>query len=189
MRPIRRPSRGHKWAEAVAVRPGRCQAWPKAPSGPSSTSTDVRARLMAEIPAFGEPGAGASELDDATLARVCLDNILTNDIEKFYFKDLGSRFVRISVGQASTFGVGSVADIRGKTDFDFFTSEHAQEAYDAEQEIIRTGVPVIAVEERETWPGDRADTGMLTTKLPLRDQQGRIIGTFGLSRDITRRKE
>jgi len=75
----------------------------------------------------------------------------------------------------------------GKTDFDFFSEEHAKQAYDDEQAIILTGQPVIK-EERETWT-DRPDTWVYTTKVPLRDDEGKVVGTFGVSRDITRHRE
>jgi diguanylate cyclase (GGDEF)-like protein/PAS domain S-box-containing protein len=75
----------------------------------------------------------------------------------------------------------------GKTDFDFFSEEHARQAYEDEQEIIRTGQPLLNMEERETWP-DRPDTWVVTSKMTLRDEEGKIIGTFGITRDITDRK-
>src|SRR5262249_8517011 len=56
-----------------------------------------------------------------------------------------------------------------------------------EQRIISTGKPMIGVEERETWP-DREDTWVSTTKQPLADSEGRIVGIFGITRDITERK-
>ena len=87
---------------------------------------------------------------------------------------------------AKAFGLGDPAEILGKTDFDFFTEEHARQAYEDEQEIIRTGQS-FTKEEKETWP-DRPDTWVLTTKMPLRDHEGKIIGTFGMSKDITERK-
>ena len=74
----------------------------------------------------------------------------------------------------------------GKTDFDFFTPEHARQAFEDEQTIMRTGQP-LTVEERETW-ADRPDTWVSTTKVPLHDEAGNAIGTFGISRDITERK-
>jgi sigma-B regulation protein RsbU (phosphoserine phosphatase) len=52
---------------------------------------------------------------------------------------------------------------------------------------MRTGVPIVDYEEKETWP-DKEDTWVSTTKMPLRDAQGKIIGTFGISRDITEKK-
>ncbi len=52
---------------------------------------------------------------------------------------------------------------------------------------MRTGQPIVAVVERETWP-DRDDTWCSTTKMPLRDSSGEVVGTFGVSRDITKLK-
>ena len=77
------------------------------------------------------------------------------------------------------------SQVVGKTDFDFFP--HAQRSYEEEQEIIRSGNPQVDFEERVIWP-DGHGTWVSTTKVPLRDQQGQIIGTFGISRDITERK-
>src|SRR5262249_24994018 len=79
------------------------------------------------------------------------------------------------------------ADVDGKPDFAFSAEEHARQAYDDEQAVIRTGIPIIDKEEKETW-ATRAATWVSTTKMPLRDEAGHIIGTFGLSRDITARK-
>src|SRR5215468_9102915 len=104
-----------------------------------------------------------------------------------YFKDLESRFVRISRALAVRFGMNDPREAVGKTDFDVFGPEHAQQAYEDEQAIIRTRRPVIEKEEKETWPDGR-ETWVLTTKLPLTDAKGIIIGTMGISRDITERK-
>lgn len=104
-----------------------------------------------------------------------------------YFKDTKSRFIRTSKAHSKAFGLSDPALVIGKSDFDFFTGEHARQAYEDEQEIIRTGQP-ISKEEKETW-ADRPDTWVLTTKMPLCDQQGKIIGTFGISKDISERKQ
>jgi len=106
---------------------------------------------------------------------------------KIYFKDLESRFTRISKTQTQIFGLSDPAGAIGKTDFDFFTAEHAQQAYEDEQTIIRTGHPLIK-EEKETW-AERPDTWVSTIKMPMRDDEGNIIGIFGLSTDITERKQ
>jgi diguanylate cyclase (GGDEF)-like protein/PAS domain S-box-containing protein len=104
-----------------------------------------------------------------------------------YFKDRGSRFVRISRSLALRFGFDNPAEAINKTDFDVFSEEHARQAFDDEQEIVRSGQPIVEKEERETWPDGR-ETWVLSTKLPLRDDSGDIIGTMGISRDITERK-
>src|SRR5207302_1392553 len=85
------------------------------------------------------------------------------------------------------FGLRDPGAAVGKTDADFFTAEHAGQAYADEQEMVRTGRPVVGLEEKETWP-DGHETWASTTKMPLRDKDGRIIGSFGISRDITERK-
>ena len=103
-----------------------------------------------------------------------------------YFKDTKGRFIRTSKSHAKAFGLSDPAQVIGKTDFDFFTGEHAGQAYEDEQEIMRTGQP-LSKEENETWP-DQPDTWVIATKMPLIDQQGKIIGTFGISKDISERK-
>src|SRR5450755_4779196 len=104
--------------------------------------------------------------------------------EAIYFKDLQSRFVAVSRALATMHG-REPKELLGLTDFDVFTAEHASAAYADEQRVIATGIAMLGKEERETWP-DRGDTWVTSTKRPLRDLDGRIIGTFGISRDISR---
>jgi diguanylate cyclase (GGDEF)-like protein/PAS domain S-box-containing protein len=104
-----------------------------------------------------------------------------------YFKDRDSRFVRISRSLAVRFGLNEPDEAINKTDFDVFSEEHAKQAFADEQRILVTGQPIVDVEEKETWP-DGHETWVLTTKLPLIDKEGNVIGTMGISRDITERK-
>ncbi len=107
--------------------------------------------------------------------------------EMIYFKDLESRFTRVSRAKLHNSGLHEPSEMLGKTDFDFFSDVHARQAFEDEQEIMDTGIPIVNLEEKETWP-DGHETWVSTTKMPLRDPSGGIIGTFGLSRDITARK-
>ena len=114
-------------------------------------------------------------------------SLMDNTPDYIYFKDTHSRFVRMNKAQAARFGLSDPAEAIGKTDFDFFSEEHARQAYADERQVIETGQPIVGVEEKETWP-DGHETWVSTTKLPLRDEERRIVGTFGISRDITERK-
>jgi PAS domain S-box-containing protein len=115
-----------------------------------------------------------------------LQALLNTSPDYIYFKDSQSRFIRASKALAKSFEIDDPAQMVGKMDFDFFSGEHARQAYEDEQAIIRTGEP-LSREEKETR-NDRPDAWVLTDKLPLRDKEGNIIGTFGISRDITERK-
>ena len=104
--------------------------------------------------------------------------------DHIYFKDLESRFVKINKSQAQLFGLDDPDEAIGKSDLDFFTDEHSKRAFEDEQEIIRTGKP-LSIEEKETYE-DRPDTWVSTVKMPLLDREGNIMGTFGISGDVTR---
>jgi diguanylate cyclase (GGDEF)-like protein/PAS domain S-box-containing protein len=135
----------------------------------------------------------AASRERAELARLkeevfLLETLMDNSPDCIYFKDRDSRFTRINRYAATHFGVAHPALAVGRTDFDYFTDEHAAQAFRDEQEIVRTGLPLVNVEEKETRP-DGSCRWVSTTKMPLRDTEGHIVGTFGISRDITQRKE
>ena len=113
-------------------------------------------------------------------------SLLDNSPDKIYFKDTQSRFVKCSRAMAAQFGLKSPDELVGKTDFDIFDESHARPAFEDEQEIIRTG-PMIDREEREESKDGRV-TWVTSTKLPWLDDAGKIVGTMGISRDITGRK-
>jgi len=78
-------------------------------------------------------------------------------------------------------------EIIGKSDFDLLSRKLAAEYFADEQEIIRTGKPLINHEE---FRDDISETNRwsLTTKVPLLDSEGDIIGIVGIGKDITDRK-
>jgi PAS domain S-box-containing protein len=116
-----------------------------------------------------------------------VDTLMDHIPDHIYFKDRQSRFVRINKSMANAFKLREPAEAVGRSDFDFFTTEHAQQAFQDEQRIILTGEPLVSREEKETWP-DGSITWASTTKQCWRDERGEVIGTFGISRNITARK-
>jgi two-component system, sensor histidine kinase and response regulator len=119
------------------------------------------------------------------LRLTCMANLLSTTEERVYFKDLESRFLFVSAGWIAAYAPGrSAEELAGKTDFDVFSHQHAADAFADEQEIIQTGKPIAGQVERETYTG-RPDAWVSTTKMPLLDGNGQIIGTFGISRDVT----
>ncbi|MEA3407705.1 MAG: PAS domain-containing protein, partial [Chloroflexota bacterium] len=117
--------------------------------------------------------------------RRLIDALLRNTLDNIYFKDSESRFIRINEAMATYFGLEDPTEAVGKTDFDLFAEEHARAAYADEQRIMESGETLVK-EEKETWPDGR-ETWVSTIKAPLRGNDGQIVGTFGISRDITDR--
>ena len=129
----------------------------------------------------------ASTEEASARDRYLLTTLMNHLPDNIYFRDRESRFIAVNNALAKRFGRENPAELIGKTDLDIFSAEHAFRAMEYERGIIETGEPVVDLEEREVWP-DGHITYVLTTKMPLRDPEGRIIGTFGISRDITLRK-
>ena len=123
--------------------------------------------------------------EDLTLDDICMRNLLDHSQEVVYFKDLESRFIRVSLGCAALHR-RTQEQLLGLSDWDLFLPQHAQKAYADEQRIIATGEPLLNQQENEKWDG-REDTWVASSKFPLRDAHGAIIGTFGISRDLTQR--
>ncbi|MCF7849939.1 MAG: SpoIIE family protein phosphatase [Kiritimatiellales bacterium] len=117
-----------------------------------------------------------------------LQNLMDNISDNIYFKDRQSRFIMVNKSFLNWHHLGAATDALGKTDFDLFSDVHARQAYEDEQRIIKTGEPLLGIEEKETWQDGRV-TWVSTTKMPLKSDAGEIIGTFGVSRDITKHKE
>lgn len=116
--------------------------------------------------------------------RDLLHALLEHAPDAIYFKDLDSRITRASRALAHRVGISDPNQLIGKTDHDFFDRQYADAARSDELAIIQTGQPILGRLEKENLPNGRVRWA-LTSKMPLRSPDGQIVGTFGLSRDIT----
>ncbi len=118
--------------------------------------------------------------------QMIINAIMNNLPDHIYFKDRKSCFIRNNIAHAQSFGLDDPDQAVGKSDFDFFTEDAAQKAFDDEQKIIETGQPVI--KEEKLTRKDNTTVWFHAMKMPLFSNDGKIIGTFGISRDITKQK-
>ena len=121
-------------------------------------------------------------------ASMLFDALLEQTQDQVYFKDRESRFIKVSAVMPAKFGLKSPDDLIGKTDFDLFSEEHAQQAYDDEQRLIKNNEKLINITEKETWP-DGHVTWATSTKVPLYLGSGEAVGIMGITRDITAQVE
>ncbi|WP_454848555.1 EAL domain-containing protein [Rhizobium binxianense] len=103
-----------------------------------------------------------------------------------YVKDRESRFVFANAAMARCHRLENAASFTGKQDFDLFDFEIAKGCFDIEQEIMSTGEPRVDMEEMVSLPGGAMC--LLTSKIPLRNERGEVVGLIAVSRDITERK-
>lgn len=105
--------------------------------------------------------------------------------DRIYAKDRQSRFIFVNKAVAFYMGASTPEETIGKTDFDFYPEDIASQYFAVEQELIRSGRPLIAYEQ--VVPDlSNGETGWLqTTKVLLRDGDGKVIGLVGVGRDIT----
>ncbi len=117
-----------------------------------------------------------------------LKNLMESMTDMIYFKDLQSRFIMMNEAAAAWQGFNHPNDAIGTSDFDRYKEKDALRMLEDEQRIIATGEPLEGIEEQETRKNGEV-AWVSTTKMPLRGLDGEIVGTFGVSRDITEHKE
>jgi diguanylate cyclase (GGDEF)-like protein/PAS domain S-box-containing protein len=127
----------------------------------------------------GEHFSGELELLRAVMASVP---------DLIYAKDLDSRFLFANHGTADVMGASSGEELRGKSDFDYYSPELAAGFYQDEQKVILSGVPLVSQDEH-IREADGRIRWLLTTKVPFRDAQGKTVGIIGIGRNITALKE
>lgn len=147
-------------------------------------ASEMRYRLL-----VGEDPQPANDPDAALSGRGALLHTLIENIpDAIYHKDLQGRFLTINSAQAHHLGLQNPQDALDKTDFDFLDAAHSQKAREDEQRIIATGEPVVDQLEEYIDPHGR-HVFISTTKVPLHDADGRVVGIVGVSRDITEREQ
>lgn len=117
-----------------------------------------------------------------------LQQLLDNMTDNIFFKDRDSRFIMINEADAKWLGFQSPEEALGKSDYDLFTEEFAYGARQDELKLMQTGEPMVGKEEHELLP-DGTKRWVTTSKVPLRDAQGNIIGLIGIGRDISDLKQ
>jgi PAS domain S-box-containing protein len=142
-------------------------------SGIRSTVQNITKRKLAE----------ESLAEERNLLRTLIDNLPDN----IYVKDTKRRFVVGNIAVARFMGAGTPDDLLGKTDFDFYPKELAAKYYSDGQKVIASGEPLVSQEEPAV-DAEGNHKWYSTTKVPLRDSRGKIVGVVGISRDITARK-
>jgi PAS domain S-box-containing protein len=119
--------------------------------------------------------------------RDLLHTLMDNVPDFIYFKDTAGRFTTINRALARALGISKPDDALGRTDFDYFAEAYAQQTLADEQELLRTGQPLVGRVER-IHLRNKLSVWVSTTKMVIRDLDGKIMGTFGVSRDITESK-
>ena len=154
---------------------------PKAEPGDTTAVIRLGAALKAEESSRQDLATALAH--ERTLLRTMIDLIPAF----IYAKDVGSRFIAMNTALARNMGT-KAEDAIGKTDFDFFKPELAKKFYADEQALLKSGESIIDLEE----PGFDQVTGqprtVVTSKVPLRDVNGEVIGIIGVGFDITERK-
>lgn len=117
--------------------------------------------------------------DNTDLFQQLMDNIEDN----IFFKDSDSKFIMINKANAKWFGLSDPQEAIGKNDFDFFDEQHALEQREEERWIMETGKPVLG-ETQASGHGGHMGWGSVT-KIPLHDDDGKVVGTMGIGRDIS----
>ena len=161
---------------------------PRAGRGDRLRGRELKTAMGPLLPVPSAVPAPSGRDERRALEHALVNAFLENIPDGVYFKDRNSRFIAVSKSKAIRHGFPRSQDLVGKTDADFFSESHARRAKEDEENVMRTGTPIVGKVEKLTWPDGRS-TWARSSKLPLHGEQGQIIGTFGMSQDITAAKE
>jgi len=113
-----------------------------------------------------------------------LQSLMDNIPDCIYFKDTESRFLRVNRALSKVKGLSNPDEAVGKSDFDFHDEAQARMFYEDDQQVIKTGTPIIGKVEKILRP-DGSYRWSSTTKVPIRNEKNNIVGLVGVGRDIT----
>jgi len=134
---------------------------------------------------------GGTDIHGVNLApfeHTLLQALAENVPHRIYAKDADGRFTFANQAVASGMGVADPAELLGKTDFDFYPAAQAGEYRRLEQELMRTGRPIVEQEEHVQYLLLRREAWLHTTKIPVRDASGATVGLVGINYDVTAQK-
>ncbi|WP_347332393.1 sensor domain-containing protein [Marinimicrobium locisalis] len=126
-----------------------------------------------------------STIEDASMEHLLLRTLAAHSLDLIYAKDRNSRFVFVNAALANLFGCASTDEMLGKNDFDYHPESLASGYYRDDQSVIHSGEPVVDREEQIIHSGEERPRWFSTTKVPLKDEQGEVIGILGITRDIS----
>lgn len=120
--------------------------------------------------------------------KALLDALMLNIPDFVYFKDTNSQFIRISKSMVKLFKAQTPEDLIGKSDFDFHSKEHAQIAFNEEKAIMTSQNPIVDHVVHEQFDDGR-EQWVSTTKMPLFNDHGEVVGVWGISKIVTELKQ
>ena len=123
-----------------------------------------------------------------TFEHTLLHTLADNVPHRIYAKDTAGRFTFANRAVATGMGASDPEELLGKTDFDFYAPDAAQQYFDEERQVLSSGQPMLDHEEHVFYSRSGKEAWLMTTKVPLRDEAGRIIGLVGINYEITERK-
>ena len=123
-----------------------------------------------------------------TFEHTLLHTLADNVPHRIYAKDTAGRFTFANRAVAIGMGASDPEELLGKTDFDFYAPDAAQQYFDEERQVLSSGQPMLDHEEHVFYSRSGKEAWLMTTKVPLRDEAGRIIGLVGINYEITERK-
>jgi len=121
--------------------------------------------------------------DRLVLEKDFLQALFDNIPDAVYFKDRNNRIIKVNRFYIKGTGLGE-KDIVGKTDFHFFPYDQAKEMFEDDNHVLNTGKPIVGKIEKTKLP-DGSWNQVITTKIPMYDRSGKIIGSIGTTRDMT----